>query len=339
MVDSISTFAKTFREVKGELHKAKVSPRDRTARTIVDDDSVDTGANHLRINMVGAIDKTEKTFDDDSWDKNIYKYLVERKRTKLNMDTAYQLRINIHTQMLMHMLAARYFQNRHFWFFNVPKGILITASGMLAFFGKENFAIGTLTLVIAFLEGIGETLSYGSRAKMHEAVSIDLRDIENDLDLLKIAMSDEIDFFEDFNSTSINASNSNSNNQANPAYEGSSSESFESFKARFQQSLSGCKSPIPLALVVAFDKVHREGIFNGVKSDWAKFLEVYSVAYLKAWHMTLANVLVAEIETSFFFPLFLPNSKTVSARANKVFWEKVKSGSEDFQNMVRSIDV
>jgi len=174
---------------------------------------------------------------------------------------------------------------------------------------------------------------------MHEAVSIDLRDIENDLDLIKIAMSDEIDFFEEFNSASIYASNTNSNNQFNPAYDISSTESFESFKARFQQSLSGCKSPIPLALVVAFDKVQREGIFNGIKSDWAKFLEIYSVAHLKGWHMTLANVLVAEIENSLFFPLFLPNSKTVSARATKVFWKKVKSGSDEFKNMVRSIDV
>ena len=236
-----------------------------------------------------------------------------KKGTALNTSEASELiRYTIHQKMILHTLAALHFKSRNFWFFIVPKNLLIATSGILAFFLPDyTNVIGSIAILVTFLEGLNESRAYGTRGEMHEAASVDLRGIENDLYML---------------STQNLYKERSKSEEENP-------ETFESIRAKFEQSLSGCKSPVPFALISAFEKTLSDENWTETKLRAAIKAEIYYVSGMQSLGQLTNRVdtLAAEIQSYFLFPLFLPNSNRISERAQNVINQKWNKAIEELE--------
>ena len=136
---------------------------------------------------------------------------------------------------------------------------------------------------------------------MRKVVAIDLRDLRDDLVLLRCKLD-----LEDYKQ------NIKQDEYDELDKEDEYDRSFESIQNRFQQSLSGCKSNVPMELSEAF---------HGVKSNYMVMLTKTIMRYIEKVYgyerinefcrFKIYDALATEILDSPFFPMFLPYAKKV----------------------------
>ena len=207
--------------------------------------------------------------------------------------------------LTLHELAARHFKTRHFWFFVFFKGLLIASAGCLAFFGFTK-TVGVIAIVIAFLEIMSEHCMYGIRGAMHDAVSIDLTSIRNRLKLVRTKLK----YLEILGKMKDDEAKAKGWEEDSDEVPSDSNDSFDSIRSQFDQSLSGCKSTIPIELVGPFDNLAARircefdaATGQMIKKKFGKDqnqTELVFGAY---------SILAAQIRNFPFFPIFLPHNE------------------------------
>ena len=257
-----------------------------------------------------------------------------RRGVKMNARSTYGVEKQIQKNILMHSLAAEYFQFRHFWIFEFQQGIFTMFSSILAFVATTELIenrmkiilttiVGATTTFVGFLQAMNSLCSYGTRAIMHQSVIIDLRDQKNHLRMLRIKLGyveaglvssedtfvDEEDGDDEYN-------------------EGT----FESIQDKFEQSLSGCKSTIPVEISEAFFgfETSLSGIWT--MASFKIFVDHYGPKY--PWEMLGLipdDIVAKEIMDYPLFPFRLPSPSKVVKNSRERFRKQYKEDWEFLQ--------
>ena len=250
-----------------------------------------------------------------------------RKGVKMDAKITIAVEYEIHKNMVLHSLAARHFIFRQFWLFEVNQGFLtlctsifaLLAAAELVSVSAENKKILTVTagivpLFVIFFQGLNSYCSYKTKGAMHESVALDLRDMRNNLRMLRTKLG----FVEIYDL--------NTDATTNLAGEGNESEdyeqdTFESIQVKFEQSLSGCKSTIPIELNEAFDNLYHLGALMFLsKANMKHHADIYGPSFPSALiFIALDNILVTQISSYSLFPLCIPDGKTVSEKTMKIY--------------------
>jgi len=258
----------------------------------------------------------------------------EKKKKRFHLTSLYVLDFEKMVQMNLskHKLASRYFLCRQYWFFTVSQGLLTMIVSILGFtaattlpsdMGKVrlNLAVGSFGAVVVFLQTMSGICEYGTRAAMHGGLAIDLRDLLDATILLKSKLGmNEI------------------SNTINPACKEDYQDygdDFEAIESRFRQSLSGCKSNVPLKLSEAFHSIKSEMAMMSSKANLKRWNDVYglegeaAIQFLMMMESKLDDILAAEILDYNYFPILLPNAKEVTKKSiNR--WRTVMTTSHTF---------
>jgi hypothetical protein len=235
----------------------------------------------------------------------------------------------IDENILQHRLAAKYFQFRQFWFFTFSQAVLTLLASVLAFTTADaeadaesrfKYAAGTLSALVVFLQTMSGNCDYGTRAAMHAAVVIDLRNLKEESKLLMarnhVAKIDDImEAEEPANYGSINGENEDKDEKGKPI------SSFREIEGRFRQSITGCKSMVPNNILQAFTLLSISAGFIRTEENKQYHNDRYGhsgfLDYSKEIHR---SYLASAITEYFLFPLFLPEP----SRAVEATWKRFR---------------
>jgi len=296
-------------------------------------DPPDTKAKMSSVDGIDSIASTnyiqDKAANTASGDKP-----QKRKKKVIKVCTASikNAELRIQTEMTIHNLASQHLQCRQFWFFTVPQALLTMIAGILAFMASSAFfderqttilteIVGSTSGVVIFLQTMSGVCSYGTRGAMHEAVAIDLRYVLNKLGVIAVRMG----FGEDtilLKGVDDSTAKPGVNSTADPDDDeeddrGNDSLSFQAIQSRLLQSLSGCKSIVPLELTEAFNLVKSNQKAMSSVTNSKIYCEKWGCAPRLNHDLKLVTDLAAEISDSFFFPMILPNATIVVQKAMK----------------------
>jgi len=217
--------------------------------------------------------------------------------------------------LLKHSLTYKHFSYRQFWFFTVPQAFLTMLVSIFAFLGTsdvipENFKVvlntivGSTSGVIIFLQTMSGVCTYGTRAAMHESASRDLRDLRDDLILLKYKLKIIENLEDDLqDQAKVNGED------PKEVYR-DEEESFSSYKQRFQQSTQGCKSNLPLELSEAFDGLRSSLLMSrSIENDDYMKEKYGNEIYDDVVHFKAFDILASVIMSTWVFPAFIPESE------------------------------
>jgi len=266
----------------------------------------------------------------------------KKKGKKITIRNAIIMEKEVQMNMIMHNLASHHFSFREFWFFTVSQAVLTMFASILAFVASTTllserkqtiFTViaGSTSSLVVFLQTLGGSRGYGTRAAMHEAAAIDLRELRDSIVLLKHKLEHEAGFesfeaFEAYRTRHI----SNCDDTTGPfgklfsekdddEEEGDEDHTmtFEEIRSRVRQSLSGCKSNVPMNLSEAFHAMKSNMMVGTSMKTNKYYTDVYgSVAggYFNS-EFKAYDVLAGEILISPFFPWLLPDAKDVVEKA------------------------
>lgn len=215
---------------------------------------------------------SEDLQEDDNAHKTVLKWI--------------QLKIQVERQM--QRLAAAYFGFWHFWFLFLPSAVLTMASGILAFLSTSDLigpdnrtllasVVGCLALVATFLQSLNDTLKYGSRKEMHNSAVLDLKAIYDNLDFTQIKQF----------GMPINDHDKNK-------------KTIEDLCELYSQVQTGCKSAIPLRVLMYFNTIETRLLTNPL--DFEGYCAVYQEA-------------TCAVEAYWLFPLCLPDPDSIAVQA------------------------
>jgi len=266
----------------------------------------------------------------------------KKKGVKLDAESAMQLESNIQMNLTKHLLASKYFIHRQFWYFTTTQAVLTMAASIFAFVASSeilndkqktilNLGVGSISAFVVFIQTMSGVCSYGERGGMHENLSVDLRDLRDDITLIRFKLcklvtdDDEKKGLISADSSS-SGSNSNSNSysysyiESNYSSEDDSDsdddddeehhDTFESIQNRYRQSLGGCKSNVPMELSDAFQGLDSHLQVTRSLDNNLYMHQVYghsrfnNIVYFKAY-----DILCAEILGYFWYPWGLPCPK------------------------------
>ncbi len=257
-----------------------------------------------------------------------------RRGIKMNARSTMGVEQLIQRSILMHSLAAEFFQCRHFWLFEFQQGLLTMVSSILAFVATTELVenrmkiilttvVGGTTIFVGFLQAMNSLCSYGTRAIMHQSVIIDLRDQKNHLRMLRVKLG----YVE---AGQIPAEDTFVDEEDEDEYnEGT----FESIEDRFEQSLSGCKSTIPVEIGEAFFGLETSLYGTGTMSSRKIYLDHYGPKY--PWEMLgfkPDDIVHKEIMDYPLFPFFLPSPSKVVKNSRERFRKELKEDWEFYSN-------
>mmetsp|Transcript_5013 Transcript_5013/g.11634 ORF Transcript_5013/g.11634 Transcript_5013/m.11634 type:complete len:390 (-) Transcript_5013:182-1351(-) len=253
-------------------------------------------------------------------DKKKDKKSKQRKGVQITAASAFELEREVSKNMAKHNLANQYLAFRHFWFFTVPQAVLTCVSGILAFVATldlltnevktiVNTIVGSISGVVVFLQTMSGICNYGSRADMHQSAAIDLRDLRDDLHLLKQKLKQiEMDRNKKKSHAEANGEDHEDSNEEDGA-------SFDEIQSRFRQSLSACKSNVPMGLTEAFAGIESNLLLARSKENNVYMTKIYGEIEFDDFVQSKAHdILAGEILHSRFFPFSLPKSKDVVQR-------------------------
>ena len=114
------------------------------------------------------------------------------------MELEYQVQINL----IKHNLASMFFASRQFWVFTITQGVLTMIASILAFVASSSLIeertkdiiatiVGSTSGVVVFLQTMAGVCNYGTRAAMHASAAIDLRDLRDEIVLIKFKVKKE----------------------------------------------------------------------------------------------------------------------------------------------------
>ena len=243
--------------------------------------------------------------------------------------SAARLKQEVQMNMTKHKLAKKVFSARQFWFFTVPQAILTMLNSVLAFVATSdlldnktkviiNIIVGSMSGAVVFLQTMSGVCRYGTRAAMHDSTTVDLRDLCDHLLLIKQKLviketrkrnqNISIDFRPTYESVGINDANTEDDDE-DDYNSGDNASNFEDIQTRFRQSLSGCKSTVPLAISEAFQGVQSDLNLTGTHKTMEYLYEKYHhFRIFDYMHLKAFDILSIEITNYQFFPICLPNS-------------------------------
>jgi hypothetical protein len=289
----------------------------------------------------------------------------------LNYDSAMELEYQVQINLIKHNLASQYYGARHFWFFVIPQGLLTMIASVLAFITTSALisdvtktiigtVVGSTSGIVVFLQTMGGVCDYGTKSAMHASAAIDLRDLRDELVLIKFKVKKEEEqevkkkkttngteqasgnddnysyvtseagsvkgrksvktHFEapcDFEAKDDDDGNSDSDSEDEEERKEEEKKieehgnTFERIQQRYRQSLSGCKSNVPMPLSEAFHGLHSNLLVSESLDNNMYMREIYGpkVNYKNIIHFKAYDILASEILNSFMFPVRLPNSK------------------------------
>jgi hypothetical protein len=299
----------------------------------------------------------------------------KNKGVLLNYDSAMELEYQVQINLIKHNLASQYYGARNFWFFTIPQGLLtmlasvlafVTTSGMLSDVTKTIIStiVGSTSGIVVFLQTMGGVCDYGTRSAMHSSAAIDLRDLRDELVLIKFKVKKEEeqevkkkkspngteqagndDQDADKRITTSEATNgvmssvkkvvetdskgsgdveakdddddSDSEDEDEQKMINEHDNTFGRIQQRYRQSLSGCKSNVPMELSEAFQGMHSNLLVMESVDNNVYMRDIYGpkVNYKNIIHFKAFDILSSEILNSPFFPLALPNSQKVVDKA------------------------
>jgi len=280
----------------------------------------------------------------------------------LNFDSAMELEYQVQINLIKHNLASMHFQSRQFWLFTITQGVLTMLASILAFIAssalipeitKDILAtiVGSTSGIVVFLQTMSGVCNYGTRAAMHASAAIDLRDLRDHIVLIKFKVKKEAEqgivashyqhstrrgsFL-----TAAMTAGGNDNGDSSSDDEEDDEEAkkvkeeeekqeqehdntFARIQQRYRQSLSGCKSNIPMGLSEAFHGLHSNLLVSESMDNTMYMRNIYgpktnskNIIHFKAF-----DILASEILNDSWYPLLLPNSQKVidksMARLNK----------------------
>jgi len=250
------------------------------------------------------------------------------KGVKLDAVTAIKLEQEVNMNMVKHQLASKYLSARQFWFFTVPQALLTMLSGILAFLATTdllnatakivtNTIVGSISGVVVFLQTMSGNCNYGTRAAMHGSTAIDLRDLRDDLVLLKqklelIESRTLTQKLTDASSQTSAAAGTNDtmggNEDENTDDQGGGN--FNDIQTRFKQSLSGCKSTVPMPISEAFHGLQSDMLMKQSKKSMDYLFNIYQIGHFNEYiELKAFDMLAGEIMHYPLYPLYLPNSE------------------------------
>ena len=234
---------------------------------------------------------------------------------------------HVKMNMIQHKLAWKHLAARQFWYFTVPQAFFTLMASVLAFVSNSELVdstvgtgvmttiVGSLSGFVIFLQTMNGVCNYGTRAAMHDIVSMDLREMRDDLVLLRYKLDQRSDLSE----KNGNDDNGFKVDKLNPRQV----ETFHSIETRFHQSLTGCKSTIPLPLSEAFEGVNSYIKISKTERNDKDLVRLFGgerdfehSMYFKAYDYLSEEI--SNYGLNCFpirFPLRLPNSSKSSSRA------------------------
>jgi len=259
----------------------------------------------------------DKKKDQDEKNKR-NKSKQKSKGVPITAQSAFELEREVAKNMAKHNLANQYLGFRHFWFFTVPQAVLTCVSSILAFvatlelFTSQqktiiNTIVGSTSGVVVFLQTMSGICNYGSRADMHQSAAIDLRDLRDDLHLLKQKLKQiEMD-------NKKKKAHAEANGEVHDEdQDDEHGDSFEEIQSRFRQSLSACKSNVPMGLTEAFGGIDSNLLLARSKENNSYMTSIYGEVEFDAFIQSKAyDILSGEILHYKRFPFSLPRSKDV----------------------------
>lgn len=262
--------------------------------------------------------------DDDSSSKPNPK----QKGVKLTYANATILQRQVNLNMMKHHLAHEYFEYKQFYFFTLPQSLLSCFSAVLAFGGGSSMLsyyseqislfVGCLSALAVLFQTVGGIKMYGQKADRHDACSISLRDLRDDLVLIALKLQQ------------IEKIKKSDQSKAEELLK--EVDTFESIQKRYQQCLSNCSSTVPLRISEAFHgldttiELTATDTNNGkMKSLYPKFRKVQHDNLLKS---KAYDIMAGEIINSKTFPAHLPDSKHLVKTTMRKLKKKLREAEE-----------
>ena len=194
-----------------------------------------------------------------------------------------------------------------------------------------NTIVGSASGIVVFLQTMSGVCNYGIRASMHESTALNLRNLRDDLSILKhkIAMEDRM---KENNNDNNNNKNNNSRNKCDddndndddddPATSNSNSSSctFDDLRTRFSQCLIGCQSTIPLKISDAFNHIDSSLQLMLTGKNATVLRHKYSDAYpthfpddiiMDIFCFKAYQILVTNMVDSPYWPFLIPDSHPI----------------------------
>lgn len=324
-------------ETKDEEAVPLISTEEKESYLSVGENELDSDEEHPPgvTTDLGSADENPPTASETDVSRLDEKKKTTRKGIKMDYDSTLAVEIHIQKGMLMHTLAAEHFQCRHFWFFEVQQGFLTMISSILAFIATTELVearlkiilttiVGSTTIVVGFLQAMNGLCAYGTRAVMHQAVALDLRDMRNNLRLLRCKLG-YIETHHKGKASEIRDPELGEDEE--DRYQGT----FESIQDKFEQSLFGCKSPIPVGISEAFDGLHSSRYTTGSLLNFEHQVNVYGTYY--RWERLAFkqfDILGTQIIDYPFFPFFLPRASDTLRKSFARIKEAFKEEQELF---------
>lgn len=243
---------------------------------------------------------------------------------KLTYRSAFQLEREISKYLAKHNLASKFLGYRQFWIFTVPQAVLTCMASILAFIATSDMltatqktilstVVGSTSGVVVFLQTMGGICNYGSRSAMHQSTAIDLRDLRDDLVLIKHKLGQmEKDKGKKLTAAMVGHTLPESDSEEDDYDDDRNGTDFGTIQSRFRQSLSGCKSNLPLGLMEAFNGLDSNLVIARTRENSVLLYNVYGHIEFDDFIETKAyDILAGEILNARGFPMRLPNSKAM----------------------------
>jgi len=259
------------------------------------------------------------------------------KGTKMDARSTFSVELRIYRSILMHSLAAEYFRCRHFWVFEFQQGLYTMISSILAFVATTDLVdsrtsiilttiVGATTIFVGFLQAMNSLCSYGTRATLHESVAVDLRDQRNQLRMLRCKLG----YMEGNGLTALGTQYSGVEGEKEEYSDGT----FESIRSKYEQTLNGCKSAIPLDISEAFNGVESSLYTTAVQSMVELFVHLYGPKFpFEVLGIKQCDVVAEQIMSYPLFPALLPRSRNTVKQSLKGMRKAYKEGWEFYNDI------
>ncbi len=246
------------------------------------------------------------------------------KLTARNVETLEQ---QVQMEMIKHVLAEKYFTFHSFWFFVMPQAVLTALASVFAFVAGSqviegnpsvwiNLVAGVTSACVVLIQTIGGFKIYDKRADRHHNTAVQLRDLRDQLCILKIKFRSEARQMKEEglrHASSLNFATGAATSIAlvDDKEEGLG-ESFDLIQKRFQQCLTGCSSYVPIEISTCFHGLGTNLELALTEKNRKLMADDYGPDFNEILLLSKSiDILSAEIIQFWLFPLFFPNPKNM----------------------------
>jgi hypothetical protein len=286
----------------------------------------------------GDVDSDAKPFEEGNSQDGKTPSKRTKKGVKLNARNAQQLEYQVQINLIKHSLAADYFEWHQYYKFTLPQAVLTATSSVLAFSATAamfeafsdiiSLVVGFNSAFVVLLQTISGIRNYGMRADRHRCVAVQLRDLRDDIVLMKFKLNSverdtkqkyEIlrrkDDNEEGKIGSWNDSEEQKEHEEGEDADDGQTETFDSIQKRYQQCLSGCTSNVPIELSEAFHGLASNLEIAETKENVKRMHKIYGhLNYHSLVTGKAYDILAGQILNQWNFPMSLPSSIEVVER-------------------------